>query len=66
MDRLNIPIVRNEGDRQRFFVMVREVIEKWQGRKNPLDKVLTVRDLEKLGYDPQKVINATKQEPYLL
>jgi hypothetical protein len=65
-NKLNIPRVTKESDYQRFFDTVRDALDLMMGKKNKYDRMLTVRDLEKLGIDIDKFLNSTKQTPYQL
>ena len=47
----NVPRVTKPENAQRFFVIVKDIVDTWQGRKNELDKVVTRRDLQTLGLD---------------
>jgi len=64
----NIPRVTNDRDYQKFFDAVKDIVDTLTGKKKntDLDRALTVRDLEKLGIDPEKFLNCTKQNPYPL
>jgi len=65
-DRLNIPRVTQQGDQQRFFDRAKEILDIMMGKKNKYDRVLTVKDLEKLGIDLDRFLNSTKQNPYII
>jgi hypothetical protein len=64
----NVPKVSSDRDYQRFCDAVKEIIDTLTGKKrnSQLDRALTVRDLEKLGIDPEKFLKCSKQNPYPL
>jgi hypothetical protein len=64
----NVPRVTSNGDYQLFFDAVKEVLDTLTGkrRRAQLDRALTVRDLEKLGIDPERFLRCSKKNPYIL
>ncbi|HEX9972297.1 MAG TPA: hypothetical protein VGD14_09520 [bacterium] len=64
----NLPRVTNNRDYQKFFDAAKDIIDTLTGKKknSDLDRALTVRDLEKLGIDPEVFLRCTKQNPYPL
>lgn len=70
---MNIPRVTGERDYKKFFDAVKEIVDTLTGksRSSKYDRALTVRDLEKLTIngnriDLDKFLNSDKQNPYPL